>query len=598
MALYSQRKQRLDPMHTAALEVRSAYYNDITLPIPEMDRNEKPLVANLLYATGEQKAQRVASTQPSIYYPSTDPGAPRAESRSSQRRDVTLSWWEDDRMKLKLRKRARHLVYYAASPVMLRPNFTEHRPTWQIRNPLSALGPDLDVGELCPEDIIFTYAKSYAWLARRYPNHVLQFGNEKDVCDGVFSILEYQDADDTVLLAVGDKVDRARPSYMEPLRTTMIVELERAPNRVGRCTAIMAGSIGLEHARGSYDGMLGMWQAMGKIMALEAIGMQRAIWPEEWLIDDPNGDGASIVTHADPLHGITGHVTGGKLETIVPQLNQGGERLMDRLERGMRIDAGMPPELGGESGSNIRTGRRGDQILSAVMDFPLQEFQEILAVSLEEENKVAIAIDKAYFPTAKTIVLSPTGGEFEYDALKLWETDVQFVRYAHAGVDAQGLVIEGAQRIGTGTLSKRSFMEMDPLVEDPQSELDRITVEHMRDALLNGVSAMAQDPQMAPVIAQILQHARQSGVEIEDAVIEIHASLQQMQAQQAALAQQQQMGGPAGLGGPTPEGQPGMSEPIPSIASPPQGVQNLAGLLSALKKGPPAAVAPSLGAPA
>ena len=68
---------------------------------------------------------------------------------------------------------------------------------------------------------------------------------------------------------------------------------------------------------------------------------------------------------------------------------------LDRLERQERLEGAIPAEFGGESGTNIRTGRRGESILSATVDFRVQEAQEIFASSLVEEDKIAIAIEKA-----------------------------------------------------------------------------------------------------------------------------------------------------------------------------------------------------------
>src|SRR5882724_189239 len=234
LALYQQRHARLDPLHRAAMEVRTAYYGETVLPLPELDRSDRPLVANLLFSQGEQKSMRVASTMPDIYYPSTSPGVPLRDKEASHRRFVNLWWWDRDRMKLKLRKRARHMVYYAGSPVIIRPEFKKMRPSWQVRNPLATLPPDLDTGELCPEDIIFTYGRSYAWLADRYPDKIREFGEQKDIGDGIFTMLEYQDADHTVLLVAGDAVRNTAIPGMTPIlnRVQIAVELEREENRV------------------------------------------------------------------------------------------------------------------------------------------------------------------------------------------------------------------------------------------------------------------------------------------------------------------------------------------------------------------------------
>lgn len=585
--LWQQRKQRLSPLHQAALEVRQSYYGDIVLPLPEIDRTEKPLVANLLLQGGEQKAMRLASTMPDPYYPSMSPGQKTYDKRAEDRRLVNLAWWDMDHMGIKMRKRARHMVFYAMSPVMVRPDFKECRPTWHVRNPLTTFAPEMDIGDMCPEDIIFTYTKSWSWLKKNYRDKVPEFG---DMIDGTFTILEYQDADEYVLCAQGEKVIQ-QTNYMgnptgDASRETVQIELERAQNRLGRCTAVVPGRIGLEHARGEFDGVIGLWQAQAKFMALQAIGMQRAIWPEEWLVDDVNGNGAQITVHADPLRGITGHVTGGKLEIIRPDLSQGSQNIIDHLERSLRLEGGIPAELGGESASNIRTARRGSDILSSAIDFPIQEEQEILGIALRDENQIGIAIDKAYFPTRKMFFVGPTSGQVEYTAQDLWETDVHWVRYSSPGVDASGQVVENGQRIGIGVMSKRTAMENDPAIADPAGEFDRINGEHLDAGLLNGLGAMAQDPAMAPIVAKVAVSLRRGEMEIPDAVIAVHEAMQKMQAEQAA---QQAQAAPPGMP-PDQATQPGMAQPVPSIAPPPGGLGNLTQLLQQLKRGSNASV--------
>lgn len=581
--LYLERKKRLSPTHQAALTVKAAYYGDIVLPVPELDRADKPLVANLLYQGGEQRAMRVASTMPDVQYPSLNPGKSTYDRDARRRRLVNLAWWDDTQMRIKLRKRARHMVFYASTPVVVRPNFMEGRPDWAVRNPMTTFAPEMDIGEMCPPDVIFTYTKSMPWLIKTYPDQSKRVNQHPDPAMS-YIILDFMDENEYVTAVIGAKYEPSSNNQYDIQNQPgspdgEIVELDRVKNRLGKCPAVIAGRIGLEHPRGEFDGVVGLYQAQARMMALMSIGMQRAVWPEEWLVDNPNSpDGAQIVTHADPLHGITGRITGGDLKLVHPLPEAFGSNLVDQLERAFRIEAGVPAELGGESTSNVRTGKRGDSILSAVLDFPIQEEQELLEVALREECKLAIEIDKAYFPTKKSIYLSGSAGMIDYEAAQFW-AGVQnlWVKYSHAGVDAQGLPVEMGQRIGMGTLSKRSAMEIDPLIEDPQAEFDRMNQETMRQGLMQSLMAMAQDPSSAPMIAQIMLSARESETEIEDAVIAIHAKMQAEQAQQAQEQQQQQ-------GAPGAEAQPGMAAPGAAIQAPPVSSQNLTALLSGLHR--------------
>ena len=580
-----ERRKRRTPLNEQSMMVKKSYYGEIVLATPQLDRSDKPFVANLLYSGGEQRAMRVASTMPDIQYPSLRPGIKLQDEAARKRRLINLAWWDDDQMRIKLRKRARHMVFYASTPVILAPNFKDGRPTWAPRDPLQTFAPVMDVGEMSPPDVIFTYDKSLSWLMKMYPDQIRKLNRHPEGGSQTYVLLQYVDDTEYVTCVLGEKYEPTsgassvydmRPPPGSP--DGEIVELDRVPNRIGRCPAVIAERIGLEHPRGEFDGVIGLYQAQAQMMALMVLGMQRAVWPELWMQDNPNSpEGAQIVRHADPLHGIMGHITGGSIQAIHPIPEAFAGNIVDQLERAIRIEAGVPAELGGESTSNVRTGKRGDAILSAVLDFPIQEEQELLEVAMREENRIAIEIDKAYFPTKKSIYLSATAGMIDYEADQLW-SGVQnlWVKFAHAGVDAQGLPVEIGQRVGMGTLSKRSAMEIDPLIEDPELEFDRMYTEQMRTGLLGSLTAMAQDPNNAPMIADVLIKVRNSETEIEDAVKFVHEQMQQQQAEQAQAAQAQQ---PPGA-----EAQPGMGQPGAAIQPPPASSQNLTALLGGLHR--------------
>lgn len=596
-SLYMERKKLRTPLNKAAMTVRSAYYGDIILATPQLDRSDKPFVANLLYSGGEQRAMRVASTMPDIQYPSLRPGIKIQDQRARERRLVNLAWWDDDQMRIKLRKRARHMVFYAATPVVVAPDFRNGRPTWAPRDPLSTFAPVMDVGEMCPPDVIFTYEKSFSWLSKMYPEAARKLNRHPDDAQS-YIVLQYVDDVEYVTCVLGAKYEpQAGSSTLYSVQSSPgspdgeLVELDRVPNRIGRCPAVIAERIGLEHPRGEFDGVIGLYQAQAQMMSLMVLGMQRAVWPELWMQDNPNSpEGAQIVRHADPLHGIMGHIAGGTISAIHPIPEAFAGNIVDQLERAIRIEAGVPAELGGESTSNVRTGKRGDAILSAVLDFPIQEEQELLEVAMREENRIAIEIDKAYFPTKKSIYLSATNGMIDYEAQDLW-AGVQnlWVKFAHAGVDAQGLPVEIGQRVGMGTLSKRSAMEIDPLIEDPQGEFDRMYAEQLRAGMMQSLTVMAQDPNAASMIANVMVKVRESETEIEDAVLFVHNQMQEQQAQQA---QQQAAGAQPG-----PEQQPGMAQPPgTAIQPPPASAQNLTQLLSGLHRQVTAGAVPPGGA--
>ena len=110
------------PMIENMRQLRDTYNGDLIIPLPEMDRREKSAVANLITTGLDQTAMRIASTMPSVYYPPLEDGNRASEKRASTRKRATMGWWEANKMSLKMRRRARWLIGYASSPVVLRPD--------------------------------------------------------------------------------------------------------------------------------------------------------------------------------------------------------------------------------------------------------------------------------------------------------------------------------------------------------------------------------------------------------------------------------------------------------------------------------------------
>jgi hypothetical protein len=233
----------------------------------------------------------------------------------------------------------------------------------------------------------------------------------------------------------------------------------------------------------------------------------------------------------------------------------------------------------------VRTGRRGDSIMAAVTDFPVQEAQEVLAAALEEENRRAVAIMKECFGSRKTSFYmreKNTAQAVTYVPNDAFETDVNRVTYAMAGADANGLVVGLGQRVGLGTLSKRSAMEIDPMVPDPEGEHDRVTGEALEAAVLASLQAQAQQGAIPPHdmgrIAQLVVANKQN---LFDAIEQV---------QKEAQARQASNGAPGDPNGPvdpgSPEAQPGLAQPgmgaEAPVAQPPQGLGNVSQLLRML----------------
>lgn len=584
--LYRQRVLAQGPVLSQMRQVRQLANGDIVVPLNELDRNTKSSVANLLVQGLDQMSMRVSSTMPTPYFPALKEGQDRSMAIARDRKRAMLSIWDANRMNMKMRRRARHLLAYSNSPIYIKPNFDKRIPEWQLRNPLDTFpAPVADVDNPVPDNCIFSYSRTYAWLAQNYGdviNGALRVGNPQ--YDDMFTILEYVCDDEIVMLVVGYEKERDPISGSAYLGSPA-VELSRIVNRTGMPLVIVPQRITLDKPHGQFDGLLGMYYTRARLQALTEIAIERGIFPDEYLIARP-GENPEILQVADSKTGQLGVVKGGDIQQLQTNPGYKTDVALDRLERQERLEGAIPAEFGGESGTNIRTGRRGDSVLAATVDFRVQEAQEIFASSMIEEDKVAIAIEKTYWGNySKSFFMQGLkGGIKDYTPNKLWETDFHYVSYSAAGSDVNSLIVGLGQRLGTGLMSKESAREADPLISDPELERDRIVAEGIEAALLSSIQAQAADPNgpyQPDDLAYIASQVQSNKMSLSEAIM---SAQKRAQARQAAAAPQ---GAPETMPGLSAPGM-GMEAGMGGPAGPPQ----LGDLLGRLGGGAGAAAQP------
>jgi hypothetical protein len=534
--------------------VRDLANGDVVVPLNELDRNAKTNVANLLVQGLDQMSMRVSSTMPNPYFPPIKEGSENAKKMARMRKKAMLGFWDENRMQMKLRRRARHLLAYSQSPVFLKPDFGTLTPKWEIRNPLDTFAaPMTDPDDIIPENCIFTSRVS---------------ANVDS--DSRYTLLEYVCADSLQLIVLGAE-DNPELNASERVGLEAIL-LEAIPNRTGMPLAVVPQRITLDKARGQFDGVLGMYYTRARLQALTEIAIERGIFPEEYLVARP-GENPEIMQLADGKAGILGVVKGGDIQQL--QLNPGykTDTALDRLERQERLEGAIPAEFGGESATNIRTGRRGEAVLSATVDYRVQEAQEIFANSLLHEDKIAIALEKAYWGDAtKTFFMSGrmTQGQESYVPNKVWQTDYHYVGYSAAGTDVNNLIVGLGQRLGTGLMSKESAREADPLISDPDFEHDRIIAEGVEDALLASIQQQAANPQgpyQPDDLAYLTRLVVEQDVPLFEAVAKTDERARQRQAEAMPQGSPETMPGLAmpGMGAEAPVAGPAGAPPLEEL---------------------------------
>jgi len=556
LSLYTSRSRINDHAKARMRNVRDYYNGDVIVPLPELDTDEQSAVANLLAQGLDQTAMRISSTSPDIFCPPVDTTTKRARDNASIRRKALFGWWENSRMDLQLAKRARHLIGYATTCTQIRFNPIKGCPEWHLRDPLTAYPSTLiGVDDMRPRNVIFAYERSLGWIEENYPLSAPMFRTERSSTssydqDHAIEMIEYVDGEEQVLLATRSPINSVSFGQSSEASPFVAQELERTPNPLGETPVVFASRISLDGAQGQFDGILGMYQMQARLMALEVIAVQKGIFPDTWLVGRA-GETPQIVNPADGLTGEVGLVRGGDLRDMQMQPGYMTNPAIDRLERAQRLTAGIPAEFGGESASNIRTGRRGDAVMSATVDFAIQEAQRVFARSLQEENRLAVTVAKAYAGRRSTSFYVSTKnakGAVEYVPNDNFDSTENIVSYSQAGSDINNLVIGGGQRVGMGTMSKRSFMAIDPLIDDPEFEHDTVIAEQLEQALLSAVQQQASEGVLPPAdLARIIDLVAHDKKELAEAVEQVQREAQKRQAEQVEAN--------------APEAQPGLAIP-------------------------------------
>jgi len=589
---YYARKNLRAPEVNMAMRIKQAYNGDIVLPTAELTgRDEKAAISNQIKQAINQNAVRAASTLPTLWCPPTRVGIKKAADEADQRRRVMAGWWEMNDFKVLQARRMRHFIAYASSPVSIRWDFGRGIPVWQVRDPLATFpAPTTRLDDMEPCDCIFTFQRSWSWMVENYPLQAAQVktgmaNGEAPPPDTRFDILEFVDDDVQVLIVLGRSSELwsneiaglAGPQY----QGHRWVELERVANKAGVCTAIVPGRVTLDKPQGQFDGMLAIFIKRARLAALQEIAVEKAIFENEWFIDNTGGAG-EIVTVADGREGIVGHVKGGTMEWHTIAHNIGTDSAIDRTEREGRLEGPLPADMQGESASNVRTDRRGNTIMSSTVDFQIAETHDIFAASHRKELARAVACAKGFAgDTPKSFYVTWKGAKgpvvFKPNVI-FADTDQVVVRWAMPGADVNGLTVGGLQRVGANTLSSQGFMEFDPLIDDVEEERDRITVEGLNRSLLSALEQQAQAGALPPAdLARIVTLVATNQMELAEAVDQVHKEAQARQATQA----------PAGA----PETQPGIAQPgqgaeqPPAAMGPTADVTGLSALATQLRRG-------------
>jgi hypothetical protein len=367
------------------------------------------------------------------------------------------------------------------------------------------------------------------------------------------------------------------------------VTLEYIPALNGQMQAAVPTRVTLDGMQGQFDNMVGLYYQQAKLMALEVIAVEKGIFPDTYLVSRPGEIGRFLDGPHDGRTGMVNIIAGGDVKEVQSQPGYLTNPTIDRLERNQRVTAGIPAEFGGESSTNIRTGRRGDAVLSAVIDFPVAEAQEMFSFTLEEENEIAIGLAKAYDGDNTRTIYVGTGNTSKavtFTANQAFTDLKHVVSYPATGTDVNSLIIGLGQRVGLGIMSKETAASLDPFIDNPEVEHDRIISEGLEQALVSSIQQQAASGQIPPlVLAKIMRLVESDKLELADALAKVTEDAQKEQEAAAAQQQagmQQQMTPEAAMAPAAMQAMTGAPpSPIPGVGP---GMESLGALLGSLRR--------------
>jgi len=580
VAIIRQRQDHQSPLMDRMMEIKERYNGDYVIPLPSMEEEPvlPPLTPALISENIDAVAQRAASVTPFIGCPAIDPTKERGR-RSRQYADIrkralTATWYQN-RLKVKMRRAYRHLAGYATTALVVYPDYNLGMPKIEVRDPLGVF-PEPQAAENydIPRNCGFIYGKSGDWLRANYPVAREEMGGpigkEKDARQELWDVAEWIDEDHIVIGIMGPRY--TRNAHAQPLHTTQL-ELSRYSNRAGMPCVITPGRITLDKIASSVSNIVGMTDLMAKLMALEIVAQEKAIFPDRYIIG--RSGQVPMIVGGEWKDGREGEVNvlldAEQIGELHSTPGQGTNIAIDRLERNARVSTGTVPQIGGESYGALRTGRGIDALMGASLDPRVQELQETMEAHLPYLNECIFATYRGYFDDQKFVTFTGFAGDsghVEFTPQEHFESFDNVVSHSIPGADVQGTTIQLGQLLQMKGISLNTFRVKHPFVDDPEAEGRRVDEEQLEDAVMAGIQNQAAQGTMPIIYVATIEKFRKDGHDIFESIRLADEEIREQQAQEVPEPGEGQMMAPEAAPGLA--GQPGVAggPPIPEGAPP------------------------------
>lgn len=501
---YAQRDQNMSDVY----EVR---HGNVDLVFPDLmsDAWPKQITSNFIDVAARDLSELIAPL-PSLNCAGASMASDAARKFHDRRGKIVAGYMLHSRVGLQMYGAADQYISYGFAVAYIEPDFEARLPRITWEDPMGGY-PEYDRWGR-----VVSYSRRVlkpAWqLAIEYPefsDRILNEDNQRGQ-DTRLEVLRYCDADQVTLMLPG--------------RGNLV--LRSAPNALGRTPVVIARRPGLsEKSRGQWDDVLWVQLARDRMAKLAIEAAEKQIQAPLALPTDVQElpYGADAVIHTSFPE---------KVRRVGIELPQGAFAENQMLGQELRDGARYPEGRTGNVDASIITGR-GVQALMGGFDTQVKGAQAVFAVAFKDLVAMCFEMDEKFWPgTDKTVNGIANGSPFSitYRPSRDIKGDhsCDAVYGFAAGMDPNRALVFLLQLLGAKAISKDQVMRQLPFEINVSEEQNKIDVEDIRNAALQGLYAYAQalpalvqqgqDPsQLLTRISDVIS-AVQKGKAVEDAI--------------------------------------------------------------------------------
>lgn len=477
----------------------------------------KPIVANFVDTAARDLAEVIAPL-PSLNCSTGNMGTDKAKKFAGRKSKVGAYYWQHSLLEIQMVQGADWWNTYGFMPISVEPDFDAQCPRMKVIDPWGCY-PEFNRWGECISFAQVLRKTAAEWAAdfpdKRQailnPYGMYQAGAESSMLE----VIRFSDADQMVLFM--------------PARENLL--LAQVQNPLGRCLVTVAVRPGLgDEMRGQFDDVIWVQMARARMSLLALEATEKSVQAPLAVPDDiqemPFGPDALIRT-ANP----------DKIRRVGLEMSPSAFAENQILADEMRLGARYPEGRSGQIDASVITGR-GVQALLGGFDTQVKTAQLYIGHALQKATELCFEMDEMFWPNiSKTIRGVASGNRFDesYTPLKDIAGDYTCdVTYGFAaGMDPNRALVFLLQLHGDHLITRDFVQRHLPMEIDVVQLQQDVDVEETRDALKQGVFAMAQnlgamiqngmDP--SQVLSQIatLIARRQKGDPLEDIVLKVFA---------------------------------------------------------------------------